>query len=135
MNFQYATNESLTPEELKELFLSIRWFSGHYSQKLTQAMENYSMVFTARHRGKLIALASTLDDGVLTAYLHNLLVHPDYQGLGIGRTLVKKVKEYYKDYPYLLVIPEEKRNIAFFEDLGFEPIENAIPMQNKDILI
>ena len=30
---QYATNESLTPEELKELFLSIRWFSGHYSPK------------------------------------------------------------------------------------------------------
>ena len=44
MNFQYATNESLTPEELKELFLSIRWFSGHYSQKLTQAMENASMI-------------------------------------------------------------------------------------------
>ncbi|MEE0775675.1 MAG: GNAT family N-acetyltransferase [Bacillota bacterium] len=133
MRITYATNETLTAEELENLFLSVDWLSGQYPQKLAQAMANTSMVFTARHEGKLIALASVLDDGVMTAYVHYLLVSPAYQGLGIGKTLVHQIKEHYRDYLYLLVIPEEKRNVSYYENLGFEIIENATPMQNKDI--
>lgn len=33
----------------------------------------------------------------MNAYIHYLLVNPDYQGMKIGRTLVDKMKEAYKN--------------------------------------
>lgn len=50
-----------------------------------------------------------MDDGELTAYIHYLLIRPEYQRRGIGRKLLELVKEKYKDYLYLLVISEEKK--------------------------
>jgi uncharacterized membrane protein len=39
-----------------------------------------------------------MDDGVMNAYVHYLLVRPEYQGIKIGRELVGRVKEKYKDF-------------------------------------
>lgn len=37
--------QTLTSKELKELFLSVEWSSGHYPDKLETAMRNYQTVF------------------------------------------------------------------------------------------
>jgi len=61
-------------------------------------MRNSGSVFTAWDGNKLIGLINVLDDGVMTAYIHYLLVDPDYQNRGIGRRLVQLVLEEYRDF-------------------------------------
>ena len=79
----------LTSKELEELFLSVEWSSGHYPDKLEIAMRNYATVYTAWDGDRLIGLLSAMDDGVMTAYIHYLLVRPEYQGRGVGKQLLE----------------------------------------------
>ena len=70
-----------------------------------------------------------LDDSEMVAYMHYVLVHPAYQGRGIAGKMVEMVKEKYRDYLYLEIMPEESRNAAFYEKHGFRVMEDGVAMQ------
>ena len=59
-----------------------------------------------------------MDDGVMTAYIHYLLVRPDCQGRGIGRQLLEKVKEKYKDYLRIALMAYNKKSKLYNRCLG-----------------
>lgn len=119
--------QRLTGEQLAELFLSVEWSSGHYPDKLERAMQNYATVFTAWHGDKLVGLISAMDDGVMTAYIHHLLVRPDYQGRGIGKMLLDKTKQKYADY-LRIALMAYKKECGFYERQGFVKREDEVPM-------
>jgi len=68
-----------------------------------------------------------MDDGIMNAYVHYLLVNPEYHGNSIGRTLLEMAKENYKDYLRICVIAYDTA-IQFYERCGFEISEGASPM-------
>lgn len=53
-------------------------------------------------------LINALDDGELTAYVHYLLVNPEYQKDGIGTRLVEMIKQKYKDYLCIVLTAENR---------------------------
>lgn len=126
-NIQYKTTKNFSENELKELFLSVNWSSGNYPEKLVIAMENSSSVFSAWNGEKLVGLINILDDGIMTAYAHYLLITPEYQHIGIGENLVKLVAEKYKDYLRIILIAYDKE-IGFYEHCGFTVGEEKVPM-------
>ena len=87
MDIGYRDTKDLNENDLKDLFLSVNWSSGHYPEKLALAMKNSGSVFTAWDGDRLIGLINALDDGIMTAYIHYLLVDPDYQGKVSARSL------------------------------------------------
>ncbi|OJV78646.1 MAG: GNAT family N-acetyltransferase [Bacteroidia bacterium 44-10] len=126
-DIQYKTTKEFSENELKDLFLSVNWSSGNYPEKLVIAMENSSSVFTAWDGEKLVGLINVLDDGIMTAYVHYLLINPDFHGRGIGKNLVNYVKEKYKDYLRIVLIAYNKE-IGFYEHCGFTVGEEKVPM-------
>ena len=68
----------------------------------------------------MVGLVNALDDSVMTAYVHYLLVNPHYHGLGIGKELIRRIKKHYEGYLYLLILAEEKEKVRFYTHLGFE---------------
>ena len=98
MNIEYKDIKEFSKKDLEELFLSVEWSSGHFPDKLKIAMENFKTVFSAWDGEKLIGLVCAMDDGIMNAYVHYLLVDPDYHGMKIGRTLIDMIKKRYKDY-------------------------------------
>ena len=126
-NIQYKTTKNFSENELKELFLSVNWSSGNYPEKLVIAMENSSSVFSAWNGEKLVGLINILDDGIMTAYAHYLLITPEYQHIGIGENLVKLVADKYKDYLRIILIAYDKE-IGFYEHCGFTVGEEKVPM-------
>ncbi len=129
MNIIYKETKDFTEEQIEALFLSVQWVSGRYPERLTQALKHSSTVITAWDNDKLVGLVRVLDDGGMVAFLHYLLVHPDYQGCGIGAVLVGRVKEKYKEYLYINLMPDERKNIAFYERYGFRVLEEGAAMQ------
>lgn len=118
---------ALTSKELQDLFLSVGWSSGHYPDKLEMAMRNYETVFTAWDGDKLVGLISAMDDGIMTAYIHYLLVRPEYHGQGIGRQLIEKIKFKYRDYLRIVLIAYD-RECGFYEHCGFKKGMDETPM-------
>ena len=127
MAIEYRDTKDFSENDLKKLFLSVKWSSGHYPRELAAAMKNSGSVFSAWKDGELAGLVNALDDGVMTAYVHYLLVNPAYQGRGIGRELVRLITEKYKDYLRIVLIAYD-REIGFYEGSGFEPGREVTPM-------
>lgn len=123
----YSDQKEFTKEELERLFLSVDWSSGHFPDKLVVAMRNYKAVYSAWDGDKLVGLISVMDDGIMNAYVHYLLVDPEYQGLSIGKELVSRVKDYYKDYMRICVIAYDTA-IEFYKRCGFEVSEGCSAM-------
>ena len=80
MFIQYRDTHDFTQEELERLFLSVEWSSGHFPDKLQTAMHNFHTVFSAWDGDKLVGMICVMDDGIMNAYVHYLLVDPACHG-------------------------------------------------------
>lgn len=127
MAIVYKDKHNFSSEELENLFLSVEWSSGHYPDKLVTAMKNFETVYSAYDGGKLVGMICAMDDGIMTAYVHYLLVNPEYQGQEIGRTLVEMVKEKYADFLRIVLIAYNTE-AHFYENCGFKKEEKSSPM-------
>lgn len=103
--------------------------SGEYPQKLYKALMNSKAVLTVWDDARLVGLIRVLDDSEMLAQIHYVLVHPEYQGQGIAGRMVEYIKEKYKNFMYLELMPEDKNNVPFYEKHGFYLMENGAAMQ------
>ncbi len=86
--------------------------------------------------GKAVGLIRGIYDGS-RALIHQLSVHPKYQGRGIGKTLVKEIaKEFRRRGAPSVSATVNEKSIEFWRKVGFErvpvflvlayPIENVL---------
>ena len=126
---KYTEEKIFTQEQVQELFLSVNWISGKYPERLYKALMNSSTVLTAWDDDRLVGLVRVLDDTEMLAQIHYVLVHPDYQGQGIAGKMIEHIKEKYKDFFYIEAMPENKKNVPFYEKHGFSVMENGAAIQ------
>lgn len=134
MEIEYKQTKDFTADELQKLFLSVRWESGNYPEKLVRAMHNSTRVISAWDGDKLIGLVRALDDGETVAFLHYLLVDPTYQGQYIGDELMKRIMSFYQNLLYVKVMPSDPKTIPFYERYGFQQYDNYSAMVRKHFL-
>lgn len=126
---KFTEEKIFTKEQVQELFLSVNWVSGQYPDQLYKALMHSSTVLTTWDDNRLVGLIRVLDDTEMLAQIHYVLVHPDYQGQGVAGKMLELIKDKYKDFFYLEVMPEESKNAPFYEKHGFHVMEDGIPMQ------
>ncbi len=127
MNIEYNEEHNFSKEELESLFLSVDWSSGHFPERLVIAMKNFDTVYSAWDGEKLVGMICAMDDGIMNAYVHYLLVNPEYHKNRIGRTLVEMIKDRYKEYLRIVVIAYDKE-AHFYEKCGFNKSDDSTPM-------
>lgn len=126
---RFTEEKIFSMEQVQELFLSVNWISGEYPERLYKALMHSSTVLTAWDGKKLAGLIRVLDDTEMLAQIHYVLVHPDYQGQGIAGKMLEYIKNKYKDFFYLEVMPAEKKNVPFYEKHGFQVMKDGTAMQ------
>lgn len=133
MDIIYTDKRDYSADDLQELFQSVHWLSANYPERLKKALDHCETVFTAWHGRQLVGLVNAIDDGELTAYAHYLCVNPAYQGQGIGRELLNRIKEKYKDYLYIILIAENEGLIKYYSQNGFQCMDGqyVFEIQNK----
>ena len=131
-NITIGETHDFDQDQLQDLFLSVKWSSGHYPERLVQAMRNFEAVYAAWDGDLLVGLICAMDDGTMTAYVHYLLVRPEYHGMGIGKELVQRIKARYADYLRIVVVAYDSE-IGFYENCGFEKATGASPMFITDL--
>lgn len=135
MNITYRDDRKFNKDELINLFLSVNWVSGKYPDKLIKALTNCETVFSAYDGDKLIGLISAVDDGAMMAYIHYLLVLPEYQSKGVGKALLKKMTDHYKDYIHVFLIAENKGLVNYYESQDFKyEKDSSVMVKNQNMI-
>ena len=96
--FQFVDGETVETSELIDLYKSVGWSS--YASKpelMAQLLTNSLYYRVARYKSKLVGLIRVVGDGVSIVYVQDLLVHPAYQGYGLGKALLNHILEKYKE--------------------------------------
>ena len=126
---KYTEEKIFTQEQVQDLFLSVNWISGNYPERLYKALINSSTVLTVWDSEKLVGLTRVLDDTEMLAQVHYVLVRPEYQGQGIAGRMIEYIKEKYKHFMYIEIMPEDKKNVPFYQKHGFSVMENGAAIQ------
>jgi GNAT superfamily N-acetyltransferase len=127
VSISYRNTKEFNRTQLQELFLSVKWDSAKYPDRLRTAIKNSDSVYTAWDDEKLIGLINALSDGNLNVYFPYLLVRPQYQGTGIGKRLVALMIEQYKGCVRKSVIAFDEQ-VKFYERCGFRVGSGTSPM-------
>lgn len=97
---------------------------------LRRAFANSYAVCFAFSAGQLVGTARATSDGVYYATVLDVCVHPDYQGRGIGRLVVKKLLARLPSYKVFLTSVPGKE--GFYKKLGFLRQTNAMGLYEPD---
>ncbi|MBE5769866.1 MAG: GNAT family N-acetyltransferase [Clostridiales bacterium] len=126
MEIFYDTRKDIPCQPLYELFLAVGWAD---EKSTTPEMIRHfnigflhsTLVFSAWQDEKLVGCIRVLSDQVFRSVIYDLAVHPDYQGLGIGKTLVEKCMACYPRSEWLV---ETENAQGFYEKIGFQKNPN-----------
>ena len=113
----------VTPEEYMELRKLVGW-TEFPLEEAKAGLDNAYLVTSVRDDGKAIGLLRLLWDGGYIAFISDVIVHPDYQGQGIGRKLVEGCIQRVKDdmkpgYKVKINLMAAKGKEPFYEKFGF----------------
>ena len=83
---QIQRNEVVAAKEIEELRAAVGW--ERLEDKYDKILANSYAHFTLREDGQLLAFVNILSDGIVDAFLLDLMVYPSIQRRGVGKALV-----------------------------------------------
>ncbi len=114
-------------EDLVSLYQSLNWGHYRYPELLMTAYENSDYVVSAyTEGGELVGIGRAITDKAFTVYFPDILVHPEWQGKGIGSTIMKMMLEKFNGYHNQILVAEDERAKAFYKKCGFAVEANAL---------
>ncbi|MBW4472850.1 MAG: GNAT family N-acetyltransferase [Stenomitos rutilans HA7619-LM2] len=118
---QFSNQKRVDLLQLQALFqVGAFWAADRRVEDLALAIANSDPVITAWDDDLMIGFARATSDGVYRATIWDVVIHPDYQGLGLGRQLVQAVLSHPKmnrvERIYLMTTHQQ----PFYERIGFE---------------
>lgn len=111
-------DDEIERSEVIDLYRANGWSSADKPNELLGALRNSHSLVTARIESKLIGIGNAISDGYLVVYYPHLLVHPDYQGQGIGRAMMELLQTRYSGFHQQMLTADGKA-IDFYRLLGF----------------
>lgn len=104
--------------DILELYNLNNWSSGKVPDLLINGLKNSHCLILAYCNNKIIGLGNAISDGYLVVYFPHLLVHPDYQGKGVGKLILNRLKEKYAGF-HQQMLTADKNAIDFYTKNGF----------------
>ena len=121
--------------QLQALFQTAAfWAMDRSAEDLAIAIANSEPVVTAWDHDLMIGFARATSDGIYRATVWDVVIHPNYQGAGLGRKLVETVLSHPKmsrvERIYLMTTHQQ----SFYQRIGFEPNESTtMVLHNRPI--
>ena len=120
-------NDTIGTQEVIDLYRANEWSSAEKPVELMAALNNSHTLVTARIDGRLVGLGNAISDGHLVVYYPHMLVHPEFQGKGIGRAMMEAMQTKYGRF-HQQMLTADGRAVDFYKGLGFERAGKTEPM-------
>lgn len=94
---------------------------------LREALFASHQALVFEREGVVVGFARTISDGKTICYLQDLLVHPNHQRTGVGRSLLQHVLDSYQHVRQLVLMTDNRpEQFAFYTALGFREIRDNL---------
>ncbi len=114
----YRINEEVKPEKMVSLREAVGW--NRMENELRNPLMTSYIHIAAYEEDELIGYIDSISNGVTDAYIQDLMVHPKYQGKGIGTELMNQIIACIKEkHIYMVSIIFEEELKSFYEEFGF----------------
>jgi len=120
-------DDTIQTEEVLGIYKANGWSSAEKPVELMAALQNSHTLATARFEGRLVGIGNAISDGHLVVCYPHMLVHPDFQRQGIGRTLMSKMQERFRGFHQQILLADGDA-VAFYESIGFSRASRTVPM-------
>ena len=105
------------------LYQAHDWTHAGDPARLRTAIECSSFAVVALEEDRVVGFARAMSDEAFAVYIADILVSPDRQRQGIGRTLAESILEHYPmDTFHHQVLVAERGAEGFYRRLGMVPV-------------
>ena len=127
MAIRYSDVDKPSRDDVLRLYRSVAWSSADKPDALHNGLLGSHALVTAWDGPALVGLANAISDGHLVVYFPHMVVHPDYQGRGIGTALMTMMTARYRGFHQQALIADG-RAIDFYKKLGFVRAGSTEPL-------
>ena len=127
MEVSISLNDKISEDEVIDIYKANEWSSADKPAELLAALNNSHTLVTARIAGKLVGIGNVISDGHLVVYYPHMLVHPKYQGNGLGRKMMEAMQSIYGGF-HQQMLTADGEAVKFYQALGFERAGKTEPM-------
>ncbi|MDD2384486.1 MAG: GNAT family N-acetyltransferase [Sulfurospirillaceae bacterium] len=120
----HYTLDSIDWQELSYLY-KIAPLGDKKPENLKIAFSNSRYVCFVYENDLLVGVGRALADGVDCSYLCDIAIHPEFQGLGIGKAIVMKLVELSKEHTKIILYANIGKE-PFYAKLGFYKMNTAM---------
>jgi GNAT superfamily N-acetyltransferase len=124
---QYKDTRDLSIQNILPLYEANKWSAAKKPAQLLKALKESHSLISAWDGERLVGLGNAISDGHLVAYYSHLLVHPDYQGQGIGTRLMEMLMAKYAGFHQHILVADG-RAVEFYRKRGFVRAGKTEPM-------
>lgn len=138
-HIEFCTDKNrVDVNQLKSLYqVTAFWAKNRTLEELKIAIANSNPVVSVWDNERLIGSARATSDGIYRANVWDVVIHPEYQGLGLGRKLVETLISHpllnRVERVYLMTTHQQK----FYQKIGFNEnqtttmvLSNSYPTTN-----
>jgi len=121
--------------EIVKLYKAGGWWKDSYDSSSVNDLISGSFAFLVvvkSSNGKAVGMGRIISDGVSDAYFQDIIVLPDYRGIGLGSMIVKKLIDFCigKGIYWIGLISEPGQN-GFYLKNDFEVMKDYVPMKYR----
>ena len=122
MDVQIREYASFKRQEVLPLYESVGWTGYTCRFEIMECAFARSLkIYGAYVQNKLLGMIRPVGDGVTIVYIQDLLVHPSYQRMGIGKALMGRILDDYKNvYQKVLTTDDTEKTLAFYHHMGMK---------------
>lgn len=123
-HIQFSSDRTLVSQNLRQLQqlfdVTAFWARERSLEDLAIAIANSDPVVSVWDGDRLIGCARATSDGIYRASIWDVAVHPDYQGMGLGRKLVETVISHPQLARVERVYLTTTHQQSFYKRIGFQ---------------
>ncbi len=116
--------ESINWEELSNLY-KIAPLGDKKADNLQRTFSNSMFKCFVFKDSQLVGVGRALADGVDCSYICDVAVHPEHQGTGIGKSIVKKLTRLSEGHKKIILYANPGKE-GFYKKLGFKRMTTAM---------
>lgn len=127
--FYHTEVRDYSAEDIASLLHSVYWDLDTDPEVLRRAMLNATRVTAAWHRGRMVGIIRSMDDDCWSANIDCLVVHSEYQGRGVGSSLIRRMLDRTGHIMNISLSPNDPHNNTFYFKFGFQLVEGSSLLQ------